>query len=49
MPFKSLVLTSLKRIENKIARNVDYANVETELGRDSWYEYGLDKESKSLY
>jgi len=34
MSFKSLVVPFLKRIENKIARNVDYTNVETELGRD---------------
>ncbi len=44
MPFKSLVVPFLKRMEKKIARNVDYANVETELGRDFWYEYGLDGE-----
>lgn len=44
MPFKSLVSPFLKRIEKKIARNVDYANVETEVGRDFWNEYGLDKE-----
>jgi len=44
MPFKSLVVPFLKRMEKKIARNVDYANVETELGRDFWYEYGLDEE-----
>jgi len=43
MPFKSLAVPFLKRIEKKIARNVDYANVETELGRDFWHENGLDK------
>jgi glycosyltransferase involved in cell wall biosynthesis len=44
MPFKSLVAPFLKRMEKKIARNVDYANVETDLGRDFWHEYGLNKE-----
>jgi glycosyltransferase involved in cell wall biosynthesis len=44
MPFKSLVVPFLKRMEKKIARNVDYANVETDLGRDFWHEYGLNKE-----
>jgi glycosyltransferase involved in cell wall biosynthesis len=44
MPFKRLVVPFLKRIEKKIAKNVDYANVETDLGRDFWYEYGLNKE-----
>jgi glycosyltransferase involved in cell wall biosynthesis len=44
MPFKSLAVPFLKRIEKKIAKNVDYANVETELGRDFWYENGLDEE-----
>jgi len=43
MPFKNLAVPFLKRIEKKIARNVDYANVETELGRDFWHENGLDK------
>ena len=44
MPLKNLIVPFLKRMEKKIARNVDYANVETELGRDFWYEYGLDGE-----
>jgi len=44
MPFKSLAVPFLKRIEKKIAKNVDYANVETELGRDFWHENGLSKE-----
>jgi len=44
MPFKNLVVHFLKRMEDKIARNVDYANVETELGREFWHKYGLDEE-----
>jgi len=44
MPLKNLIVPFLKRMEKKIARNVDYANVETELGREFWNEYGLDKE-----
>jgi glycosyltransferase involved in cell wall biosynthesis len=44
MPLKNLIVPFLKRMEKKIARNVDYANVETDLGRDFWHEYGLIKE-----
>jgi len=48
MPFKNLVVPFLKRMEKKIARNVDYANVETELGREFWHEYGLDEEKVTV-
>jgi len=44
MPFKGLVVPFLKRMEKKIAKTVDYANVETTKCREFWYEYGLNKE-----
>ncbi|MGC9069350.1 MAG: glycosyltransferase [Thermoprotei archaeon] len=42
--FKKIAIPFLKRIEKKIAKRVDYANVETEVGRKFWNDYGLDKE-----
>jgi glycosyltransferase involved in cell wall biosynthesis len=44
MPLKNLVVPFLKRIEMKVAKKLDYANVETEVGRDFWHINGLDKE-----
>jgi len=44
MPLKSLVVPFLRRIERKIAKKVDYVNVETEVHTIFWHEYGLNKE-----
>jgi glycosyltransferase involved in cell wall biosynthesis len=44
MPFKSLIVPFLKRMEKKIAKTVNYANVETDKCREFWSEYGLNKE-----
>ncbi len=43
LPFKKIAILFLKRMEKKIAKKVDYANVETEVGRDFWNDYGVDK------
>jgi len=42
MPLKSFVVPYLRSIERKIARSVDYANVETPVGKAYWSQVGLD-------
>lgn len=44
MPFKSLAVRMIKRMEKKIAKKVDYANVETPIGRHLWEGLGLSSE-----
>ena len=44
MPFKSLIVPFLKKMEKKIAKTVNYANVETDKCREFWSEHGLNKE-----
>jgi glycosyltransferase involved in cell wall biosynthesis len=44
LSLKKIAIPFLKRMEKKIAKRVDYANVETEVGREFWKNYGLDEE-----
>jgi len=43
MPLKEIIIPFIKRIEKKIAKYVNYANVETEVGRNFWKEIGANE------